>query len=85
MEFLTSKDVAQRLKISVRSAQRLMKRLPHIRVGSGSQRECLRITDKVLEQYSTTLDNITSCSNSSITKQRNRIIHHKTINKMARR
>ena len=53
MQYLTSRDVAQRLKISVRSAQRLMKVLPHINAGVGTKRENLRISEKALEEYQT--------------------------------
>ena len=53
MEYLTSREVAQRLKISVRSAQRLIKALPHINAGLGTKRENLRISEKTLEEYQT--------------------------------
>lgn len=52
-EYLTPKEVAQRLRISVRSAQRLIKSLPHVNAGTGTKREILRISEKVLEECQT--------------------------------
>ena len=50
---LTSADVAKRLGISVRAAQRLMHKLPHANVSRNleSTRKHLRITQETLEKY----------------------------------
>ena len=50
---LTSADVAKRLGISVKSALRLMHKLPHANVSRnlGSTRQHLRISQETLEKY----------------------------------
>ena len=50
MEFLTAKEVAERLKISERTAHRWMKTVPHINVSMGDKYEIVRITEDSLEQ-----------------------------------
>ena len=88
MEYLTSKEVAQRLKISVRSAQRLMKALPHIHAGVGTRRENLRISEKVLEEYQTIpISKPGRASTKAPVQQHRQIIHRAgtTIQKMERR
>ena len=51
MEYLTANEVAQYLKISIRSAQRLIRCLPHINAGLGAKRENPRIARSVLDEY----------------------------------
>ena len=88
MEYLTSREVAQRLKISVRSAQRLMKALPHINAGVGTQRENLRISEKTLDEYQTiTISKRRQASPKIPVQQHRQIVHHagRTIQKMERR
>ena len=76
MEYLTSKEVSERLKISVRSAQRLMKQLPHIHAGVGRRRENLRITDAVLNEYQTVPKSKSRCvSENKELSQRPSIVH----------
>ena len=48
---LTAVNVADRLQISIRTAQRLMAKLEHIDVGLGERNRCLRITAETLEEY----------------------------------
>ena len=88
MEYLTSQEVAQRLKISVRSAQRLMKTLPHINAGVGTQRETLRISEKTLNEYQTiSIPKPRRASTKTLVQQHRQIVHHAgaVIQKMERR
>ena len=88
MEYLTSKEVADRLKISKRSAQRLMKRLPHLHVGVGTKRETLRISEKTLDEYQTiSIPKPRQTSAKAPVQHHRGIIHHTgtTIQKMERR
>ena len=48
---LDAKDVAQRLNVSVRTAQRLMRTVPNINVCLGGTYERLRITEETLDTY----------------------------------
>ena len=88
LEYLTSRDVAVRLKISVRCAQRLMKSLPHINAGLGTKRENLRISEKTLEEYQTiAYDKPRHTTAKTHVQMHRQIVHHSgtTIKKMDRR
>lgn len=54
---LTPKDVAALLKVSVRTAQRLMKQMPHCNVGLGDKREIIRVKKEDLEDYLESISN----------------------------
>ena len=48
---LTSADVAERLQVNIRTAQKIMRSIPHINIGTGKKNEHLRITEDMLEEY----------------------------------
>ena len=48
---LTSADVAERLQVNIRTAQRIIRSMPHINIGTGKKNEHLRITEEMLESY----------------------------------
>ena len=48
---LTAKDVAQRTGFSIRTAQRMMRSVPHINVCLGHKNQSLRITEETYEAY----------------------------------
>ena len=48
---LTAKDVALRTGFSIRTAQRMMRSVPHINVCLGQKNQSLRITEETYEAY----------------------------------
>ncbi len=48
---LTSADVAERLQVNIRTAQKIIRSIPHINIGAGKKNEHLRITEEMLEEY----------------------------------
>lgn len=50
-QLLTAKDVAERLQVNIRTAQRIVHSIPHVNVGNGKKNEFLRVTEEMLERY----------------------------------
>ena len=50
-QLLSSRDVAERLQINIRTAQKIVRSIPHINIGTGKKNEHLRITEDQLQQY----------------------------------
>ena len=50
-QLLSPKDVAERLQVSLRTAQKIMRSVPHINIGSGTKNEHLRISEELLDEY----------------------------------
>ena len=48
---LSSRDVADRLQINIRTAQKIIRSIPHINISTGRKKELLRITEEMLESY----------------------------------
>jgi hypothetical protein len=48
---LTSADVAERLQVNIRTAQRIIRSIPHINIGTGKKNEHLRVTEEMLQEY----------------------------------
>ena len=50
-QLLSAKDVASRLQVSLRMAQKIIRSIPHINIGSGKKYEHLRISEEMLDSY----------------------------------
>ena len=50
-QLLSSADVADRLRVNIRTAQRIIRSIPHINIGTGKKNEHLRVTEEQLQQY----------------------------------
>ena len=48
---LSSRDVADRLQVNIRTAQKIIRSIPHVNIGTGRKNEHLRITEEMLEAY----------------------------------
>ena len=48
---LPSADVAERLQVNIRTAQKIIRSIPHINIDTGKKNEHLRITEDMLEEY----------------------------------
>ena len=44
-QLLSSADVADRLRVNIRTAQRIIRSIPHINIGTGKKNEHLRVTE----------------------------------------
>ena len=49
-QLLSSADVADRLRVNIRTAQRIIRSIPHINIGTGKKNEHLRVTEEQLQQ-----------------------------------
>ena len=50
-QLLSSADVADRLRVNIRTAQRIIRSIPHVNIGTGKKNEHLRVTEEQLQQY----------------------------------
>lgn len=48
---LSSRDVAERLQVNIRTAQRIIRSIPHVNIGTGRKNEHLRVTEEMLGEY----------------------------------
>ena len=50
-QLLSSADVAERLRVNIRTAQRIIRSIPHVNIGTGKKNQHLRITEEQLQHY----------------------------------
>ena len=50
-QLLSTRDVAERLQVNIRTAQRIVRSMPHVNVGMGKKNEYLRVTEEMLDAY----------------------------------
>ena len=50
-QLLSSADVADRLRVNIRTAQRIIRSIPHVNIGTGKKNEHLRVTEEQLQAY----------------------------------